>query len=85
MADDEIWSRYCIGTIRVLPYGAGHKAFGFIARICCLQKKLEKARFPWPKTEEEAMKLTYDEVHWFLKGIDFFKKHEELKFSANFY
>ena len=48
-------------------------------------KKLEKATFPWPNTEEEAMQIQHEEIKWVLKGIDFFKKHEEVKFSANFY
>ena len=42
------------------------------------QKRLEKEKFPWPKTSEEALQLTSEELMMLLKGIDFFKAHKEL-------
>ena len=40
------------------------------------QKRLEKARFPWP--EHEAEELNSEEVKMLLKGIDFWKAHKPL-------
>ena len=42
------------------------------------QKRLEKEKFPWPQTSEEALQLTSEELMMLLKGIDFFKAHKEL-------
>ena len=42
------------------------------------QKRLEKEKFPWPQTSEEALQLTSEELVMLLKGIDFFKAHKEL-------
>jgi transposase len=40
------------------------------------QKRLEKETFPWPKTGEEALELSGEELTMLLKGIDFFKAHK---------
>ena len=42
------------------------------------QKRLEKERFPWPCTIEEAKELNGEELKLLLAGIDFFKAHKEL-------
>lgn len=47
-------------------------------------KRLEKARFPWPESILQAKQISPDEIQWLLQGIDFFRAHEELKFSVNF-
>ena len=44
-------------------------------------KRLEQARFPWPEKEEEARRITTEQVTWLLSGIDFFKAHKKLSFS----
>jgi transposase len=44
-------------------------------------KRLEKERFPWPEKEEEARRITAEEVGWLLSGIDFFRAHKKLSFS----
>jgi transposase len=49
--------------------------------FCLWQKRLEKYRFPWPETDEEAKELSYDELKMLLSGIDFFKAHKKLSFS----
>lgn len=49
--------------------------------FCVWQKKLEKERFPWPDTEDEAREITLEELKMLLKGIDFFKAHKKLTFS----
>jgi transposase len=49
------------------------------------QKRLEKDRFPWPRSSrDEVLELTGRELNWLLDGIDVFgqKPHEELRFSA---
>ena len=49
--------------------------------FCIWHKRLEKDRFPWPDSEKEAIELTPEELGWLLNGIDFRKKHGELKFE----
>ena len=45
------------------------------------QKKLEKGHQPWPDTQEQVRQLNMDQVEMLLKGVDFFKGHEEQFFS----
>ena len=42
------------------------------------QKRLEKARFPWPEHKEEIEELTSDQLSMLLSGIDFWKAHKQL-------
>lgn len=49
--------------------------------FCLWQKKLEKQKFPWPSTEQEAKEISYEELKLLLSGIDFFKAHKELSYS----
>ena len=49
--------------------------------FCLWQKRLEKYRFPWPETEEEAREIGFEELKMLLDGIDFFKAHKQLKYS----
>jgi transposase len=50
--------------------------------FCLWQKRLEKDRFPWPRDEGEVRTITRDQLMMILSGIDFFKAHEQLFFSA---
>ena len=50
--------------------------------FCLWQKRLERDRFPWPQTSEAAREITIDELKMLLSGIDFFRAHRELKYSA---
>lgn len=50
--------------------------------FCLWQKRLERDRFPWPETEAEARKITRQELDMLLRGIDFFRAHQTLIFSA---
>jgi transposase len=45
------------------------------------QKRLEKDKFPWPATDEEAKELSAEELSMLLKGIDFFKAHKTLYYK----
>jgi transposase len=49
--------------------------------FCLWQKRLEKNKFPWPETEEEAREIRFEELKMLLDGIDFFKAHKELSYS----
>jgi len=44
-------------------------------------KRLEKDRFPWPETEEEAREISWEELSMLLSGIDFFKAHKPLYYK----
>jgi len=50
--------------------------------FCLWQKRLEKQKFPWPDTEEEARKISFDQLIMLLQGIDFWKAHKELTYSS---
>ncbi|QEN04147.1 transposase [Thiospirochaeta perfilievii] len=49
--------------------------------FCMWQKKLEKDKFPWPMTEEDAQEITFEQLKLLLDGIDFWKAHKEIKFK----
>jgi len=49
--------------------------------FCLWQKRLEKHRFPWPDTSEDARLISFEELAMLLKGIDFWKAHETLNYS----
>jgi transposase len=46
------------------------------------QKKLERHRFPWPKTEEAAKEIVVDQFRMVLDGIDFWNAHQKLSYST---
>ena len=46
------------------------------------QKKLERHRFPWPKTEEAAKEIAIDQFRMVLDGIDFWNAHQKLSYST---
>jgi transposase len=45
-------------------------------------KRLEENKFPWPMQDEDVQKITPKQMEWLLAGIDFFKAHKRLQFSA---
>ena len=49
--------------------------------FCLWVKKLEKHKFPWINTGDKKYELNPAQLRWLLRGIDFFKAHEELKYS----
>ena len=49
--------------------------------FCLWQKRLEKNKFPWPETEEDAREIKFEELKMLLDGIDFFKAHKQLNYS----
>jgi len=46
------------------------------------QKRLERDRFPWPRSEEAAREITQAELRMLLAGIDFWNAHQELGYST---
>ena len=49
--------------------------------FCLWLKRLEKDKFPWPKNEEEAKEISFDELKMLLDGINFFQAHKKLEYS----
>jgi transposase len=45
------------------------------------QKRLEKDKYPWPQTGEDARELRAEELSMLLAGIDFFKAHKALHYK----
>ena len=44
-------------------------------------KRLEKDKFPWPKTDGEVHEITTGQLEMLLQGIDFWKAHKSLKYT----
>lgn len=49
--------------------------------FCLWLKRLEKHRFPWPQTEDEAKQIDYGEFHMLLDGIDFWNAHTSVHYT----
>lgn len=49
--------------------------------FCMWVKRLEKDRFPWPKTEEAVREISYEQLRLLLSGIDFWNAHKEIKYK----
>ena len=53
--------------------------------FCLWYKRLEKARFAWPrKADENVVKLTEEQLHWLLRGLDIarMQPHQRLNYGA---
>ena len=48
------------------------------------QKRLERNTWSWPDNSEEARQITPEQIEMLLCGIDFWRAHEEIKFSSVF-
>jgi transposase len=49
--------------------------------FCLWQKKLARNKFPWPQDEDAAREIEFNQLKMLLAGIDFFKAHQELRYS----
>lgn len=49
--------------------------------FCLWLKRLEQDKFPWPRTSDECLEITSEQLNWLLRGVDFFNTHEALTFS----
>jgi transposase len=47
-----------------------------------MQKRLEKDRFPWPTSSEQAARISYEQLKMLLAGIDFWKAHREVQYRS---
>jgi transposase len=50
--------------------------------FCLWQKRLERDKFPWPRSEEAARELTVEQLRMLLAGIDFFSAHQGLSYRS---
>jgi transposase len=50
--------------------------------FCMWQKRLERDRFPWPRTEEAAREISLEQLRMLLAGIDFWNAHQSLTYTA---
>jgi transposase len=46
------------------------------------QKRLERDKFPWPRTEEAAREITVEQLRMLLTGIDFWSEHQKLNYKS---
>jgi len=52
--------------------------------FCLWQKRLEKQRFKWPKTEAEVLQVGQRELRWLLDGLKILQKtaHRQLGYTT---
>lgn len=50
--------------------------------FCLLQKKLDKHKYAWPKSEVQAQEITHADLDLLLQGLDISARHTVLKFSS---
>ena len=52
--------------------------------FCLWQKRLEKQRFKWPKTEAEVIEVGQRELRWLLDGLKIVQKtaHRQLAYET---
>jgi transposase len=49
--------------------------------FCLWQKRQERDRFPWPKSEEAAREITVEELRMLLAGIDFWNANQKISYK----
>ena len=53
--------------------------------FCLWYKRLEEAKFHWPRRADEAvLTLTEEQLHWLLRGLDIsrMRPHQQLRYGA---
>jgi len=50
--------------------------------FCMWQKRLERDRFPWPRTEQAAREIEVAQLRMLLNGIDFWNPHQSLQYKS---
>lgn len=50
--------------------------------FCLWQKRLEREKFPWPRTAEAAREISVEQLRMLLSGIDFWNAHQSLAYSS---
>ncbi len=49
--------------------------------FCLWVKRLERDKFPWPSTKQEALEISRERLIMLLSGIDFWHEHQALAYS----
>lgn len=50
--------------------------------FCLWQKRLEKHRFRWPRTEQDVIAIENKQWEWLLAGLDMSQAHEKLSYRT---
>lgn len=50
--------------------------------FCLWQKRLERDKFPWPRTAEAAWEISVEQLHMLVSGIDFWSAHQSLAYRS---
>jgi len=50
--------------------------------FCLWQKRLERDKFPWPRTQEAAREISVEQLRMLLNGIDFWNAHQSLAYRS---
>ena len=50
--------------------------------FCLWQKRLERDKFPWPRSEGAARAITVEQLRMLLAGIDFWNAHEAISYRS---
>lgn len=50
--------------------------------FCLWQKRLERDKFPWPRTQEAAREISVEQLRMLLSGIDFWNAHQSLAYRT---
>jgi transposase len=54
-------------------------------RFCPWQKRLERDKFPWPRSEEAAWEIPVKQVRMLLSGIDFWNANQSVSYRSVIY
>jgi len=49
--------------------------------FCLWQKRLERDRFPWPRTGTELNEMTRQNIRLLLRGIDVWQEHQTIDYA----
>lgn len=50
--------------------------------FCIWQKRLERDRFKWPKSEADVMEIDGESLDWLLDGLDIGQAHQKLEYTV---
>ena len=50
--------------------------------FCLWQKRLERDKFPWPRSEEAAREISVEQLRMLLGGIDFWNAHQSVSYRS---
>ena len=50
--------------------------------FCLWQKRLERDRFRWPRSEQEVLAIEHRQWEWLLAGLDIEQAHEKLNYRT---